>query len=68
MNIREWCIAILKGKSSNMRFTELHNLCKKHYIEQNFDSEDELFAIFIKKVKSWDVEPPVLFSFNNPNL
>lgn len=44
MNIHEWCIAVLKGRVSNMRFTELYSLCKKHYHERLFESEDELYV------------------------
>jgi len=44
MSIYEWCIAVLKGKSQNIRFTELYNLCTKHYKESEFSSEEELFT------------------------
>lgn len=42
MSIHEWCIAVLKGKSQNIRFTELYGLCTKHYKESEFNSEEEL--------------------------
>ena len=44
MYIHEWCIAVLKGKSNNLRFAELYNLCTKHYKESVFNSEEELLA------------------------
>lgn len=44
MSIHEWCIAVLKGKSNNIRFSELYTLCVKHYKEVVFNSEDELLA------------------------
>ncbi len=45
MSIHEWCIAVLKGKSQNIRFTELYCLCTKHYKESVFNSEEELLAV-----------------------
>ena len=42
MSIHEWCIAVLKGKSQNIRFTELYGLCTKHYKESEFNSEEKL--------------------------
>lgn len=42
MSIHEWCIAVLKGKSQNIRFAELYGLCTKHYKESEFNSEEEL--------------------------
>lgn len=44
MNIHEWCIAVLKGRVSNTRISDLYNLCTKHCRERIFDSEDELLA------------------------
>ena len=44
MNIHEWCIAVLKGRVSNTKISDLYNLCTKHYRERTFDSEDELLA------------------------
>lgn len=44
MSIHEWCIAVLKGKNQNIRFTELYGLCTKHYKEMQFDSEDDLLT------------------------
>lgn len=44
MNIHEWCIAVLKGRASNTKISDLYNLCTKHYRERTFDSEDELLA------------------------
>ncbi len=44
MSIHEWCIAVLKGKSQNIRLTELYSLCTKHYKESKFDSEDDLLT------------------------
>jgi len=44
MELHEWCIAVLKGRISNMRISELFNLCTKHYRERTFDSEDELLV------------------------
>ena len=44
MLIHEWCIAVLKGKSQNIRFTELYSLCTKHYKESEFNSEEELLT------------------------
>ena len=44
MNIHEWCIAVLKGRVSNTKISDLYNLCTKHYRERFFDSEDELLA------------------------
>ena len=44
MSIREWCIAVLKGKSQNIRFVELYKLCAKHYKEAVFNSEEDLLA------------------------
>lgn len=44
MDIHEWCIAVLKGRSSNTKCSDLYNLCAKHYRERSFDSVDELLA------------------------
>ena len=44
MSIHEWCIAVLKGKSQNIRFAELYSLCTKHYKESEFNSEEELLT------------------------
>ena len=44
MSIHEWCIAVLKGKSQNIRFIELYKLCAKHYKEAVFNSEEDLLA------------------------
>ena len=44
MNIHEWCIAVLKGRGSNTKCSDLYNLCAKHYRERAFDSVDELLA------------------------
>lgn len=44
MKIHEWCIAVLKGRRSNVRFTEIYNLCSKYYKEAIFNSEEELLA------------------------
>ena len=44
MNIHEWCIAVLKGRNSNTRLSELFSFCAKYYREKSFDSEDELLA------------------------
>ena len=44
MNIHEWCIAVLKGRSSNTKSSDMYNLCAKHYRERSFDSVDELLA------------------------
>ena len=44
MNIHEWCIAVLKGRGSITKISDLYNLCTKHYRERTFDSEDELLA------------------------
>lgn len=45
MSIHEWCIAVLKGKSQNIRFAELYNLCTKHYKESEINSEEELHTV-----------------------
>ena len=44
MNIHEWCIAVLKGRVSNTKISDLYNLCTKHFRERTFDSEDEFLA------------------------
>ena len=44
MSIYEWCIAVLKGRNHDMRFTELYGFCTKHYKESVFNSEEELLA------------------------
>lgn len=44
MNIHEWCIAVLKGRVSNTKTSDLYNLCAKHYRERTCDSVDELLA------------------------
>ena len=44
MSIHEWCIAVLKGISHNIRFAELYRLCTKHYREAVFNSEEELLT------------------------
>lgn len=44
MNIHEWCIAVLKGRVSNTKISDLYNLCTKHFRERTFDSEDEFLT------------------------
>jgi len=44
MRIHEWCVAVLKGRSTNMRLTELFQLCTKHYQGATFESADALRA------------------------
>ena len=44
MNIHELCIAVLKGRVSNTKTSDLYNLCAKHYRERTCDSVDELLA------------------------
>ena len=44
MNLHEWCIAVLKGRVSNTKISDLYNLCTKHFRERTFDSEDEFLA------------------------
>ena len=44
MYIHEWCIAVLKGKGTNIRFKELFNLYTKYYKDAVYNSEEELLA------------------------
>ncbi len=44
MCIHEWCIAVLKGKGTNISFKELFRLCTKYYKDVSYNSEEEFLA------------------------